>query len=119
MDAIEKLELARELFVPGFIQSITGVQLSDEHFVLKIDLKQQSILYIKYNDYQEYAYQVLISQQASKSFRYDNFDDRWEVSTRPHHLHSAGNIVEASPMNGDPHHDMPLLIKVLRKKLAD
>ena len=114
MGTIEKLEKARELLVPTLIRTITGVHLSDEHYTLRIDFEQHSILYVKYNDYQEYSYQILLSHQGSKSIRYDNFDDRWDVSSRPNHVHMADKTVVASPMNGDPVHDMPLLIKVIQ-----
>jgi hypothetical protein len=114
MGTIEKLEKARELLVPSLIRTITGVHLSDEHYTLRIDFEQHSILYVKYNDYQEYSYQILLSHQGSKSIRYDNFDDRWDVSSRPNPVHMADKTVVASPMNGDPVHDMPLLIKVIQ-----
>nr|MDO8117651.1 DUF6516 family protein [Candidatus Sigynarchaeota archaeon] len=114
MGAIEKIERARDLLLPALIHEITSVQLSDEHFMLRLDFGQHSILYIRYNDYQEYSYQILVSHQVSKSIRYDNFDDRWEVSSRPNHVHLANKTVASSPMNGDPVHDMPLLIKTLQ-----
>ena len=50
--------------------------------------------------------------------RYDNFDDKWRVSTKPHHIHSKFNdTVIESPMIGNPKHDMPILIRILKKEM--
>jgi hypothetical protein len=118
MNVLEKLDRARELLVPVLIHAIQNVRLRDEHFTLKIDFKQKSVLYILYNDYHEYSYQLLISHQALKSIRFDNFDDRWDVPTRPNHVHLKNKSVMESPMNGDPTHDIPLLIKALQQEFG-
>ena len=46
--------------------------------------------------------------------RFDNYDDRWEVITRPHHFHIRGlkSIIESS-MLGKPNHDIPILLKMI------
>lgn len=74
-------------------------------------------LYIRYNDYDEYFYQLIFSQKPYDRIRFDNFDDRWDVPTRPHHYHPRGQqLANESPMNGDPHNDMPILITFLPVK---
>jgi len=58
------------------------------------------------------------SQKPYDRIRFDNFDEFWAVSTRPHHYHlrNKKDAIE-SPMIGDPQHDIPLLIKyILLKK---
>lgn len=41
----------------------------------------------------------------------------WNVATKPHHLHPKGEETAIeSPMNGDPEHDIPILLKQLLKK---
>ena len=69
-------------------------------------------LYIRYNDYGEYSYQLIFSQKPNDRLRFDNYDNVWKVSTHPHHFHQRGekNAIE-SPMTGDPNHDIPILIK--------
>ena len=117
MIAIEKLRIAREILLQSFRTYINEVFLSEEHFTLKIIFQKGEQLFIRYNDYQEYSYQFVFSSQIGDFLRYDNFDDRWNVKTRPHHLHGFDKVVVESKMNGDPHHDMPLLIKSVEKLL--
>jgi hypothetical protein len=45
--------------------------------------------------------------------RYDNFDDRWKISTHPHHFHLGNKKVTESPMNGNPQHDILILKRIL------
>ncbi len=47
--------------------------------------------------------------------RFDNFDDRWDVNTRPHHFHIRGlkSTIE-SPMLGEPNHDIPIILKLIQ-----
>ncbi|MBA7687840.1 hypothetical protein ES703_96313 [subsurface metagenome] len=48
---------------------------------------------------------------------HDDFDDRWDVSTKPHHLHERGNRnVVASSMIGKSTHDIPILIKYIKEE---
>ena len=46
MNALEKLERARDLLVPPLLYSIQTVQLSDEHFTLKITFQNEITLYV-------------------------------------------------------------------------
>lgn len=41
----------------------------------------------------------------------------WKVKSRPHHFHSRGDkkAIE-SPMNGDPKHDIPILLNELLER---
>ena len=82
--AIDKLEVARALLVPSLMDTIKSVDLLQEHFTLKILFHQGPTLYIRYNDCGEYSYQFLFSTEEAGFIRFDNFDDRWNVSTRPH-----------------------------------
>ncbi len=109
MDAYSKLEIARKVLLSNFINEIGEIVLSEEHFTLKLIFKRGERLYIRYNDYNEYSYQFYLSSQLNDFIRFDNFDDRWPVSTRPHHLHTQVKGVVESEMDGDPSHDIPLL----------
>ena len=75
-------------------------------------------LYIRYNDFEEYSYQFMYSKKENDRFRYDNYDDRWNIKTRPHHFHARGlkNGMESS-MNGEPSHDIPILLKYIEEKV--
>lgn len=75
-------------------------------------------LYIRYNDYNEYSYQIQFTQEAEDRIRFDNFDNRWNIISRPHHLHRRREKVAVeSPTNGDPTHDIPILITYYLSKL--
>ena len=109
MDALQKLSVARSVLLSFFSEKILEIFLSEEHFTLKIVFTHNERLYIRYNDYNEYSYQYYFSSQLDDFIRFDNFDDRWPISTRPHHLHTKSKGVIESLMNGDPDHDIPLL----------
>jgi len=82
---------------------------------IRIILRDEIILYIQYNNYDEYSYSILFSQIVLDRCRFDNYDDRWKVSTRPHHFHPRFNKVGfQSPMNSDPEHDIPLLCNYVK-----
>jgi hypothetical protein len=71
-------------------------------------------LYIRYNDYGHYSYQIQFSQALDDWIRFDDYDATWPVSTNPHHLHDHGQQnVKESPMNGNPENDIPFLIEIL------
>lgn len=86
MDPLILLTTARDLINKNLTHFIESMDLLDEHFMLKIRFNQGSLLYIRYNEYNEYSYQFFYSQQINDYIRYDNFDDRWQVLTRPHHF---------------------------------
>ncbi len=74
-------------------------------------------IYIRYNDFEEYSYQIVFSQEFLDRIRYDNYDEMWNVNSKPHHLHPRGKKAAfESPMNGEPKHDIPILLKELIEK---
>jgi hypothetical protein len=50
--------------------------------------------------------------------RFDNYDDIWDVKTRPNHFHVRGmqSVIE-SPIRGMPDLDIPTLFKHFQKKI--
>lgn len=114
MDPYILLDIARDLIGSELTHFIKSMDLIDEHFMLKIIFNQGSQLYIRYNEYNEYSYQFFYSQQQNEYIRYDNFDDRWDVKTRPHHFHNRDKKIENSFMIGDPNHDIPILISKIQ-----
>lgn len=78
---------------------------------MRVEFKNSNILYIRYNDYGKYAYHLQFSLKSRDRIRYDNYDDKWPVSTRPHHYHPRyKKEATESQMIGDPHQDCPKLI---------
>ncbi len=113
MKGIIKLAIARKILLNELLPKIKNESIDDERPLLKIDFFKGIVLYIRYNDYDEYSYQLVFSQEPLDRIRYDNYDILWKVKSNPHHFHLRGEK-EAfeSPMNGDPEHDIPILLKI-------
>ena len=82
---------------------------------VKYRLIDATIIYIQYNNYDEYSYSIVYSPLDQDICRFDNYDQNWDVSSRPHHFHPR-KIYEAqeSPMRGNPLEDMEELCLFLR-----
>jgi len=112
MDSREKLQLAYNVLIKEFSDIISEIIVYKDRPVLKAKFKNEIILHIRYNDYGEYTYFVTYSPNPDDQMRFDNYDDRWDVKTRPDHFHIRGmQSVKESPMEGDPNQDIPILIK--------
>ena len=118
MTGLDKLTSARKILLNKLLGEIKEEYLDDERPILKITFFKGLVLYIRYNDYDEYSYQLVFSQEPLDRIRYDNYDDMWEVNSKPHHFHPRGEkIAFESSMNGDPKHDISILLKELLEKL--
>lgn len=81
---------------------------------LKLTVDNGIQVFIRYNNYGEYSYVIQFSLNKFDQIRYDNFDDTWDVSTKPHHCHSRYNeYVEESPFIGDPVSDMSIMANLI------
>ena len=118
MDPISYLIEARRILILALQSEIVQTELNTSIYQLKILFSQGSILYIRYNKFDEYAYHLLLTKRKNDYIRFDNFDDIWPVSTKPHHFHSRfSKSVTESPMTGKPKEDMPKLIQILKSEL--
>ena len=90
MDSRKKLELARNLITLNYNRQIREMILYKERPVLKVVFNFEVILYIRYNIFGEYSYNVVSSPNPDDQMRFDNYDDKWDVITRPHHFHVRG-----------------------------
>lgn len=104
-----RITLARKLLTDEFLLVILDNNLDEKRPLLTIKFKKGFTLNIRYNDYDEYSYQVQFSQKQNDFIRYDNFDGRWDVTTKPHHFHQRlkKEVIE-SPMKGKPEKDIPI-----------
>jgi len=115
MDSRKNLDLAQNLITQNYTHLIREVVLHKERPVLKVVFNFEVILYIRYNDFGEYSYSVIFSPNPDDQMRFDNYDDRWDVKTRPHHFHVRGlQYSLESPMLGDPSHDIPILLRMIQ-----
>lgn len=116
MDSRKTLELARNLIVQNYSVLTREIILDKERPILKIVFNFEVILYIRYNDFGEYSYSVIFTPNPDDHMRFDNYDDRWDVNTRPHHFHIRGlKLTTESPMVGEPSHDIPILLKMIQE----
>ena len=117
MTGLDKLKAARKLLLNELLSEIKDEYIDDERPFLKITFFKGLVLYIRYNDYDEFSYQLIFSQELLDRIRYDNYDDMWKVNSKLHHFHPRGDKTAIeSPMNGDPNHDIPILFKELLER---
>ncbi len=116
MNARQKLILAQDLLIHHFKEEIQSISLEADHPSLRVLFKKGTVLYIRYNDYGHYSYQIYFSQTPDDWVRFDDYDATWHVKSNPHHLHDHGQqTVKRSPMNGNPDKDILLLVDFLKK----
>ena len=115
-DPLAALIQCRQSLLIAFNPIIRAIDFDPQISQLKTTFATGAALYIGFNEYGEYAYQLLFSRAKGDFIRWDNFDAKWPVETQPHHFHpkNAAQAV-ASPMIGDPAADMPILINELKK----
>lgn len=111
MKAIEKLKIAKDILEQKLSKEISSLSLNLVYKKLNIELHNGINIYIVYNDY---SYSIIFSKLQLDRCRFDNYDDRWNVSSRPHHFHPR-NVKDAieSTMTGFPNDDMVKLVKLL------
>ena len=89
---------------------------SERQFALKVraTLTNGQVLQVyiyRNHDHTDYAYQLLRNEQPMQ--RWDNREHFPNISSYPHHFHALTGNVENSPLNGDPAHDLPLVLQML------
>ena len=98
------------------VQVIETQQFSARQFALKVraDMVRGDVLQVRlyYNDrHVDYAYQVFSGDQPQ--LRWDNKEHFPGLGTQPHHFHTPAGSVTDSFLNGDPAHDLPLVLEYL------
>ena len=117
MSGYEKLVRTREILLDLLKDLIQAMNFEPELARIKIIFRDGVTLFIRYNNYNEYSYSIIYSPGKFDRVRFDNYDDRWEVPTRPHHapLRGVREGIE-SAMIGDPEKDLPILATLIRKQ---
>ncbi len=94
---------------------ISEIDLDEDTGRLKIKLKSGITVFIRYNNYNQYSYVVLFSSQTLDRIRFDNFDDKWEVTSKPNHTHPRYQEgATSSPFSGAPSKDIMNSCNLLR-----
>lgn len=83
----EKLEKSKQILEICLGNSIENLLYQPKLSQIKIRLRNDNVIFVQYNDYGEYGYSILFSKIDLDRCRFDNYDDRWNVPTKPHHFH--------------------------------
>lgn len=95
-----------------------SLQLLEDRNRLTIHLINGIRIYIRYNNYNQYSYVIQYSHGKFDRDRFDNYNEEWDVKTKPHHHHKRGSqIVPESKMRGIPSQDMIILNQNIREFL--
>lgn len=115
MSSIKKLERSKLIIEKELSIYIKNLYFEPKLARILVILRDEIHLFIQYNNHNEYAYSIIFSKIDIDRSRFDNYDDRWNVSTKPHHFHPRHNKLGfLSPMNGNPEHDIPLFCKFVK-----
>jgi len=114
MGDILKLQQARVILEQYFSVYLKNLSFEPKLARIFIQFRDEIQLYIRYNNHNQYSYSVIFSKNELDRCRFDNFDDRWKVSSRPHHFHPRFNKLGfLSPMVGLPEKDIPRLCDLI------
>ncbi len=87
MKANEKLTIAKNILEQHISKEISSISIDFNYQQLHIVFHDGINLYIVYNNYGEYSYSIIFSKLELDRCRFDNYDNCWDVSSRPHHFH--------------------------------
>ncbi len=115
MADVVKLEISKLI-----LEKILGSSLKTLNFEPKLAriyiLLHDSVqIFIRYNNHEEYSYNVVFSKSEFDRCRFDNYDDKWNVATRPHHFQTRfEENGYNSPMKGNPNEDLQQLCDLIK-----
>ncbi len=115
MKGNDKLIIAKDLLEHYLSPKIKKLSLDFTYKQLHVVFLDGIHLYIVYNDHKEYSYSIIFSKLELDRCRFDNYDDHWKTSSRPHHFHpwKKKEGIE-SMMKGVPDQDIVKLIEFLK-----
>ncbi|MFX0097980.1 MAG: DUF6516 family protein [Candidatus Hodarchaeota archaeon] len=107
MLGIEKLKIAKQVLEENLGNRLKSLDFNDLAIRIRVVLQEGNMIYIYFNDHEEYSYSLIFSSSKLDRVRFDNFDKDWDVKTSPHHFHPR-NVEEGfdSPMVGEPLDDL-------------
>ena len=94
-------------------------QFSNDRFVLKVRAELNTGDRLQIRLYQngahiDYAYQLFDDNEPG--IRWDNKEHFSGLASYPHHFHVTLEKIEPSPLNGDPAHDLPIVLKYIESR---
>jgi len=119
MSGAIQVQAAKELLEKGLGNLIIDMSMDLEDPRIFIKMRDGVHVYVQYNDHDQYSYSILFSTGILDRYRFDNYDDHWPVSSRPHHFHPRLNKQAfESKMTGKPKKDIPILCDLIKKGKA-
>ena len=110
----EKLKKSKQILENCLSDSIEKLLFQPKLSRIKIRLRNDNIIFIQYNVYDEYSYSIIFSKIELDRCRFDNFDNRWDIPTKPHHFHPRSKKEAISSMMiGNPENDMPIFCNLI------
>lgn len=114
MDAISKIKNSKDILEEKIGDLILSLETKIEDFRIDLLLRNGHQVCIQFNNYNQYSYSIIFSKLLLDRCRFDNYDDHWEITTKPHHFHPRYlKEGKKSPMIGDPIKDIHLLGELL------
>ena len=115
MKSLEKLDKSKLLIEKELSITLETLNFEPKLARLHVSLRNGTQLYIRYNDYGEYSYSIIFSKMRLDRCRFDNYDDHWNILTRPNHFHPRF-VKEGfkSLMIGNPDKDIQQLCILLK-----
>lgn len=115
MKSLEKLDKSKLLIEKELSITLKTLNFEPKLARIHVSLRNGTQFYIRYNDYGEYSYSIFFSKMKLDRCRFDNYDDKWNVITRPNHFHPRF-VKEGfkSPMIGHPNKDIQKLCTLLK-----
>jgi len=86
------------LLLKNLSSFISRTNLDSDRPLFEIEFKSGVFLYVRFNDFDEYAYHIQFSHAREDRIRYDNYDENWPVRTAPHHVHARGSTDASDPI---------------------
>lgn len=114
MDATSKIKDSKEILEEKIGDIILNLKINIEELRIDLYLRNGNQVCIQFNNYNQYSYSIIFSNILLDRCRFDNYDDHWKVTTKPHHFHPRYlKEGKESPMIGDPIKDIHLLGELL------
>jgi len=115
MSSLEKLAKAKSILEKELSIQVKNLNFEPKLARIHIILRDNIQTFVRYNNYDEYSYNIIFSKKELDRCRFDNYDDKWEVKSKPHHFHPRSEKEGfSSPMIGDPEIDIPNLCKLIK-----
>ena len=115
MADVVKLDIAKLILEKVLGSTLKILNYEPKLARIYILLRDSVQLFIRYNNHEEYSYNIFFSNSELDRCRFDNYDDKWNVATSPHHFHPRfEENGYNSPMNGNPNNDLQILFNLIK-----